>query len=204
MRSSIVFALNFAVLGEAFPAVAQRDLGDLLGDLEGGLSKVEGLLSHLALDAVKALGEKHNVDSKFDAAAQLVDVEGKHEWRQPGPNDDRGSCPGLNALANHGYLPRNGKASILDLTGATHAVYGMGLDLSTILTVYGAVLDGPVLGWSIGGKQHTGISGSHNNYETDSSPMRGDLDQYGNNEDLVIEYFKKVRISSLFQNTAIH
>lgn len=26
------------------------------------------------------------------------------EWVAPGPNDSRGPCPGLNTLANHGYL----------------------------------------------------------------------------------------------------
>jgi len=26
--------------------------------------------------------------------------------------DVRGACPGLNALANHGYMPRNGVASV--------------------------------------------------------------------------------------------
>ncbi|KAF5378918.1 hypothetical protein D9757_008723 [Collybiopsis confluens] len=32
-----------------------------------------------------------------------------HKWEKPGPNDSRGPCPGLNTLANHGFLPRNGK-----------------------------------------------------------------------------------------------
>ena len=36
---------------------------------------------------------------------QLIDVTGKHAWVAPGPNDLRGPCPGLNALANHGYFP---------------------------------------------------------------------------------------------------
>lgn len=26
----------------------------------------------------------------------------EHEFRRPGPNDQRGQCPGLNAAANHG------------------------------------------------------------------------------------------------------
>ncbi|KAJ7198451.1 Cloroperoxidase [Mycena pura] len=32
-----------------------------------------------------------------------------HPWIAPGPTDVRSPCPGLNTLANHGYLPRNGK-----------------------------------------------------------------------------------------------
>ncbi|KAK6212409.1 hypothetical protein LQW54_005362 [Pestalotiopsis sp. IQ-011] len=37
------------------------------------------------------------------------------EWIAPGPDDARGPCPGLNTLANHGYLPRNGKNITLDI-----------------------------------------------------------------------------------------
>lgn len=32
---------------------------------------------------------------------------------------------GLNAMANHGYLPRNGKASIPQLIDGTQTVFGM-------------------------------------------------------------------------------
>ncbi|KAL4994627.1 Chloroperoxidase [Aspergillus recurvatus] len=40
------------------------------------------------------------------------------EWIAPGPGDSRGPCPGLNTLANHGYLPRNGKGITLDILKA--------------------------------------------------------------------------------------
>ena len=48
----------------------------------------------------------------FDASQQLVDVTGAHAFVPPGSGDERGPCPGLNALANHGYLPHNGIGSI--------------------------------------------------------------------------------------------
>ena len=67
----------------------------------------------------------------------------------------------------------------------------MGLDLGGFLAIYGTVFDGNILsltpGYSIGGpavseailggllKTPTGLSGSHNNYEADTSPTRGDL-----------------------------
>lgn len=46
----------------------------------------------------------------FNARRQLINVGpgSGHEWQAPGPNDLRGVCPGLNAFANHGFLPRNG------------------------------------------------------------------------------------------------
>lgn len=65
----------------------------------------------------------------------------------------------------------------------------MGLDLATFLSTYGAVMDGDLTKWSIGGPDSRvggalgllgtpqGISGSHNKYESDASPMMGDLYQ---------------------------
>ncbi|KAI4207663.1 MAG: hypothetical protein LQ348_000511 [Seirophora lacunosa] len=38
----------------------------------------------------------------------VCDPEG-HPWQHPLPTDRRSPCPGVNALANHGYLPRNGR-----------------------------------------------------------------------------------------------
>ncbi|KAJ6562660.1 Cloroperoxidase [Mycena capillaripes] len=32
----------------------------------------------------------------------------QHQWIAPKATDQRSPCPGLNTLANHGYLPRNG------------------------------------------------------------------------------------------------
>jgi hypothetical protein len=64
----------------------------------------------------------------------------------------------------------------------------MGTDLAAFLAVYGAVFDGDLTSWSIGGPPTSGllnlvgflgtpqgISGSHNKYEADVSPTRPDL-----------------------------
>lgn len=66
----------------------------------------------------------------------------------------------------------------------------MGLDLAAFLSIYGAVFNGDLTKWSIGGEppgglldligllgKPQGLLGSHNNYETDASPTRGDLYQ---------------------------
>ncbi|KAI0379379.1 Cloroperoxidase [Hypomontagnella monticulosa] len=41
----------------------------------------------------------------------LVAAKGQcaNPWKAPGPNDFRGPCPMLNTLANHGFLPHNGR-----------------------------------------------------------------------------------------------
>ena len=51
------------------------------------------------------------------------------------------------------------------------------------------MVDGPLTSWSIAGGSHIGIGGSHNNYESDTSPLKGDLNQYGSNSELIMEQF---------------
>ncbi|EME46746.1 hypothetical protein DOTSEDRAFT_169550 [Dothistroma septosporum NZE10] len=131
----------------------------------------------------------------FDAQKQLIDVGpgSDHEWQAPGPNDLRGVCPGLNAFANHGFLPRNGYATVEQFIDITTEVVGMGADLAGFLEVLGALIDsGDLMSWSIGGTPGPGIGGplasggngligSHNKYENDVSPTRPDLYESGNN-----------------------
>lgn len=52
----------------------------------------------------------HGPCTTFDEKDQFVDVRpgSGHEWTAPGPSDIRGQCPGLNAAANHGFLPHSG------------------------------------------------------------------------------------------------
>lgn len=64
----------------------------------------------------------------------------------------------------------------------------MGLDLAAFLAVFGAMFDGDLTNWSIGGPppegllsiigllgEPQGISGSHSKYEADVSPTGGYL-----------------------------
>ena len=48
----------------------------------------------------------------FDPVDQLVSITGQNTYASPAASDIRGPCPGLNAAANHGYLPRNGIATL--------------------------------------------------------------------------------------------
>ncbi|KUJ08957.1 Cloroperoxidase [Mollisia scopiformis] len=48
-------------------------------------------------------------------------VDHFHTWSPPGPGDVRGPCPGLNSLANHGFLPHDGKNIDLNTTIAAFA-----------------------------------------------------------------------------------
>jgi hypothetical protein len=66
--------------------VSRQDaLGTLLGDVAGLLGSVASSVS-----------------------PNNKRPEPGYVFQEPGPKDSRGPCPGLNLLANYGYLPRNG------------------------------------------------------------------------------------------------
>ncbi|KAF2088265.1 Cloroperoxidase [Saccharata proteae CBS 121410] len=152
----------------------------------------------------------NGINPGFNAEQQLVDVSGDHAYQPANfaAGDLRGPCPGLNAMANHGYVPRNGYGSVTDFVNGATAAYGMGADLAALLSVLGAVFSGDLTSWSIGGPPSAGlgnvlgslplgllsapmgISFSHNKYEGDASPGRGDLYKYGNDYKLQLENFK--------------
>ncbi|KAF9005756.1 hypothetical protein BDZ89DRAFT_1145091 [Hymenopellis radicata] len=52
-----------------------------------------------------------------------------HPFIAPGPNDMRGPCPGLNTLANHGYISRNGITSFEEIINAAQEAYNIDRDM---------------------------------------------------------------------------
>jgi len=196
MRSSItnlaIFGLSAGQLAQAFPA----GLSDAVvnGMLKEDQKRNVG-------DCPFAKRQAPGVRPPFDPALQYVSNTGEHAFRAPSSTDRRGPCPGLNAAANHGYLPSNGVGTITDFIEGCQAAFGMGADLATFLAIYGAIFDGDLTSYSIGGPspslplvggllgQPQGLSGSHNKYESDVSPVYGDLYQYGDNE-LQLSQFK--------------
>lgn len=101
-----------------------------------------------------------------------------HPYVAPGPGDARGPCPGLNTLANHGYLPHNGVVSPDQLVRAVWEGLSMSPDLGAILTVAGFVFKGDIdnMKMSIGGEvQGAGVGISqHGTIEGDGSVTRMD------------------------------
>lgn len=54
-----------------------------------------------------------------------------------GPLDQRSPCPGLNTLANHGFLNRNGKdIAFQEAEDAIHEVFGLDMNLMTIFNPF--------------------------------------------------------------------
>lgn len=65
----------------------------------------------------------------------------KHPYVPPTEWDSRSPCPALNTLANHGFLPHNGRgATQKDYIRALRQGYNLSLPLATFLTVSGHVL----------------------------------------------------------------
>ncbi|KAK4561404.1 hypothetical protein LTR86_004721 [Recurvomyces mirabilis] len=68
-----------------------------------------------------------------------ADVSGAHAWQAPTADQQRGPCPGLNALANYGYISRDGVVSLPEAISTVTSVFNMGLDLATLLATLGIV-----------------------------------------------------------------
>ncbi|KAF6793050.1 chloroperoxidase-like protein [Colletotrichum sojae] len=68
------------------------------------------------------------------ASVEAFLTEEEYPWQAPGPDDMRSPCPGINALANHGLLPRDGRSIDLD-TLSTAVQLGYNMDHETMLLV---------------------------------------------------------------------
>ena len=66
-----------------------------------------------------------------DDRPKLVN-DAAHPWKPLRPDDIRGPCPGLNTLASHGYLPRNGIATPQQIVNAVQEGEQRLLALSTV------------------------------------------------------------------------
>ncbi|KAL5507570.1 hypothetical protein ACEPAH_7026 [Sanghuangporus vaninii] len=89
---------------------------------------------------------------------------GLHEFREPGPNDYRSPCPALNTMANHGYIPRDGKnLTGTNLTRGLMACYNLSWPLAAFLSWGGVLLLGQV------GRLSLADLARHNRIEHDAS-----------------------------------
>lgn len=103
--SSTLFALSSgSALVSAFPALSGRNL--------------EGLTSDRLEAAIRSF-EQHRLEKRILVdSSQPIDTTGEHAFQAPGEGDQRGPCPGLNVLANHGYISRDGITSFAEVTNA--------------------------------------------------------------------------------------
>ncbi|KAK0755167.1 Chloroperoxidase [Schizothecium vesticola] len=97
-----------------------------------------------------------------------------HHWLAPGPNDSRSPCPGLNALANHGYLPRNGRE--IDINAIRTAVsVAYNYAPATFDDAFKEAVDFKLTTTGNASTIHLADLAKHDNIEFDGSLSRNDI-----------------------------
>ncbi|CDO71340.1 hypothetical protein BN946_scf184908.g98 [Trametes cinnabarina] len=92
-----------------------------------------------------------------------------HTYCPATPGDSRSPCPALNALANHGYLPHDGRnLTAPQLVHAIREVYGLSLPFACILAYGGVARCGTK------GKLNLHDLAAHNVVEHDGSLVHAD------------------------------
>lgn len=180
MRFQNAFLLALPALSSAYPGMmgaSKEEMKAMLmekraeANIEERDPQILAPILGSILDTVRGL---------LGSVAAIVDVSQKRpepgfEFRAPGPNDYRGPCPGLNLLANHGYLPRNGKVTLGQVIEATGRGFNMGADLATVLGVFAVLTDGDIATESFvlsAGPGNIGGLNRHSTVETDVSVHR--------------------------------
>ena len=159
-------------------AKAQATVNGLLQPLTGELSKIE-------LPTPQPQG-----------LAVIPGDDPDHQFQAPGPTDVRGICPTLNALANHGYISRNGITTFAQAANAVQTGYGFDFSLSVFLSALGLMAGGDLVSgiYSIGGADSRvpntlgpalGLD-KHGGFEIDGSITRQDV-YFGNNANFLLQ-----------------
>lgn len=183
----------------------------------GTASDGEGLLSgdlHAAL--IRLRDEQMARSRKRATSSSPIDVSGDHAFVPPSAGDQRGPCPGLNALANHNYINHDGVVSLVEQITAAVEVFNFGVDLATVLGLISVLFVGNPISldpsYSIGGPTAKvenilddlggllgtpmGLDHSHNIIESDASSTRNDLYQTGDAWTLDLAFFTELHDST--------
>lgn len=91
-------------LVDAFPALDHRQF--------------DGLTPEKLNAAIRSVEDYQKTKRFIVDVNKPIDVSGKHAFEAPKSTDQRGPCPGLNALANHGYISRTGITSFAEVVTA--------------------------------------------------------------------------------------
>ncbi|OCL07966.1 Cloroperoxidase [Glonium stellatum] len=111
------------------------------------------------------------------------------DWHPPGASDIRGPCPGLNTLANHGFISRNGKGITVPMVvKAQLEVYNISTELATIVALGGLMTsDDPS-----SGAFNLDDLDKHNVIEHDASLSRADINLGGDDHTFRQDIFDTV------------
>jgi hypothetical protein len=99
----------------------------------------------ISFPTVGELGSEIKFPPPLDFTGGKVIPDADHPYIAPGPNDLRGPCPGLNTMANHGYLPRNGVASVEQLITGAQEAFNLGYNFSRAVSSFAILTRGNAL-----------------------------------------------------------
>jgi hypothetical protein len=180
MRFQDAFVLGLPALSAAYPGLMgaqskeqiesmllQKRVEEEKRDLIGGLIGTVGALTNTVGGLLKSVAAAVDPDNKRP--------EPGYYFQAPGPEDSRGPCPGLNLLANYGYLPRDGFVNYGQVLEATARGFNMGADLAAVLCTFAILTDGNITteSWYLGSDPtRSGGLNRHSTIEADVSPNR--------------------------------
>lgn len=202
-------AVLAATAAQAFPTPENiAKLAQQAAASSGGQNSFQDLQATL----VRLRDEQTALAKKRSSSPSPIDVSGDHAFVPPSEGDQRGPCPGLNALANHNYVSHDGAISIVEQITAAVEVFNFGVDLATVLGLISVLFVGNPLSlnpsYSIGGPTANvenlldnlggllgtpeGLDHSHNIIESDASSTRDDLYQTGDAATLNLDFFTEL------------
>jgi hypothetical protein len=190
MKVIYSLALALPALSAAYPGMAgvqskekmEEYLRDRHAEAEADAAALEErqLLPGLVGGLVGTVGALTNtINGLLGSVASAVDPNNKrpepgYEFQAPKSSDSRGPCPGLNLLANYGYLPRDGHVNFGQVLEATARGFNMGADLTSVLAIFAVLADGDIASESfyLGSLGGVGGLNRHSTVEADVSPNR--------------------------------
>jgi hypothetical protein len=200
MRFNKVFLLALPALTTAYPGMmgtsSKADVENYLR--EARMAEEAQPEKRQLLSVITAL--TNTINGLLGSVANSVSANNKrpergYTFQAPGSGDSRGPCPGLNLLANYGYLPRNGYVNFGQVLDATSRGFNMGTDLATVLLVFAVLTDGDIATESFYlGSGPGGVGGlnRHSTVEADISPNREDYyNGCGDNHHVSSRLFKQ-------------
>lgn len=125
MKTAFVL-LSLPALGMALPGFmgveSREEMLNKLAAHQEREAKVQAEKRQGLLPSLTSL--LNDVTGLLGSVAESVDPDNArpqagYTFQAPGPNDSRGPCPGLNLLANYGYLPRDGYVNFGQVVDAT-------------------------------------------------------------------------------------
>lgn len=132
MKTSAATTLALPALAAAYPGImglhnrqAAEEMLQKMQEREAAPEANPQLLGGLVDTVTDTVSSVVNdVQGLLGSVASAVDQDNLRpepgfEFQPPGPGDSRGPCPGLNLLANYGYLPRNGHVNYGQVLEAT-------------------------------------------------------------------------------------